>query len=276
MKQLTLSVEEVLKGYDAVWPLYPYVPPMNLWRAWEYIAYKRYVLPEPMLDIGCGDGGFFRLIWPDIKKVVGVDREPAVVKAAEQSGIYSQVYLTEAHQLAVPPESFASAFANCSLEHMSHLPEVLKIIYHSLQPGGLFLFSVVTDKFIKWASLPLLIAEMGDQNWSQKLQDAHEIYHHLVNPLPNAEWVKQLEMTGFEVIDLISIMPELTSKLFLFLDNTWHVKNPRGEIGDALHGYLSKIPNFPQAFREIFSGILKMERDWNVGSGTVFLARKTK
>ena len=62
MKQILMEVDEVLRGYDAISAIYPYVPSVSLWRAWEFAAYRRYSLKEPVLDVGCGDGGFFRLV----------------------------------------------------------------------------------------------------------------------------------------------------------------------------------------------------------------------
>jgi SAM-dependent methyltransferase len=276
VKQSLLKVEEVLAGYDAVSPLYPYVPPINLWRAWEYAAYRRYRLDDPVLDIGCGDGRFFRLVWPGARDVTGVDIAPGAVEAARQSGVYSQLHLAAAHRLPVAPESFASAFANCSLEHMDNLPEVLRGICRSLRPGGRFVLSVVTGKFIEWATLPLLVSQLGDADKAQRLRDDYGAYHHLVNPLPIAAWIAELEAAGFEVREHVPIVPELTSRLFLFLDNLWHVKNPSGEIGNSLSAYLAAFPNFPRAFREVFAGVMRMERDWATGSGAVFLARRRK
>ena len=51
MKVSVLSPDEVVAGYDAVSVLYPYVPPLSIWRAWEYAAYRRYALPEPVIEL---------------------------------------------------------------------------------------------------------------------------------------------------------------------------------------------------------------------------------
>ncbi|WP_133716048.1 class I SAM-dependent methyltransferase [Methylocaldum gracile] len=276
IKQVLLSAEEVLKGYDAVSQLYPYVPPMSMWRAWEYAAYQRYQLMEPVLDIGCGDGQYFRLIWPELKEVVGVDINPSVADVARKSGVYSEVHVMPADRLALSGGSFASAFANCSLEHMDNLSEVLRGISHRLRPGGQFLLSVVTDKFLEWSTLPLLIDKMGDTQRAQMLLNEYKAYHHLVNPLPPEVWIKSFENAGFEVIEHIPILPEMTSRLFLFLDNLWHVPRPIGELGDDLFPYLMRLPSFPLAFRQILTGVLEMEQDWSLGSGAVFCVRRLK
>jgi len=276
MKQVILSADEVLGGYEAVGQLYPYIPPMSLWRAWEYAAYRRYRLAEPVLDVGCGDGKYFRLIWPQIRDVIGVDMNPEVALAAKQSGVYREVHVAPAHRLAIHSGRFASAFANCSLEHMDHLPMVLEGICGSLSPGGTFLLSVVTDKFTEWATLPLLVNQIGQTERARSLQAEYEAYHHLVNPFPPTVWAEQLEKAGFEVLEHIPIIPEMTSRLFLFLDHLWHVKTSYGEIGDWMHPYLMTLSNFHQALREIFHGTLQMERDWSVGSGAVFSVRKNK
>lgn len=46
-----------------------------------------------------------------------------------------------------------------------------------------------------------------------------------------------------------------------------------GEVGDELYPFLTKLKDFPKAFRLVLQGVLSMERDWSVGSGAVFKAR---
>jgi len=269
-----LTPDEVLAGYDAVCRLYPHIPSMTTWRSWEYAAYQRYELPEPVLDIGCGDGRFFRLVWPYVKDVIGVDIDPDIVAIARQSGVYREVINSPAFEMSFPPKRFASAFANCSLEHMDHLTEVLEQIHNCLRPDAVFVLSVVTEKMVEWSTLPLLIASAGDPGRAQVLQAEYEGYHHLVNPLPVAEWADYLKKAGFQIRGYIPILPEMTGRLFLFIDHLWHVPREVGEMGDTIYPFLAGLPGFPRGFRDILSGIMHMERDLSVGSGAVFLARK--
>ena len=83
----------------------PRVLPLTMWRAWELAAYRRFQLPEPVLDLGCGDGLFFKQVWPQIEKVVGIDINTDAVQRASQSGIYERVHLSPAHQI---PEADAT------------------------------------------------------------------------------------------------------------------------------------------------------------------------
>ena len=274
MKLSLLSSDEVVAGYDAVSLLYPYIPPMSMWRAWEYAAYRRFALPEPVLDVGCGDGRFFRLVWPPPRNVVGVDVDPGVVEAARRSGVYREVLVAPADRLPVRPETFASAFANCSLEHMDHLSEVLRGISGGLRPGAPFLLSVVTDRFLEWTALPGLIGAVGEAARARALHAEYEAYHHLVNPLPANTWIERLEEAGFEVLEHVPLLPELTSRLFLFLDHLWHLPRPGGELGDVLYPLLTTLSDFPAAFRQVLTGVMRMEWDWSSGSGAVFQARR--
>lgn len=270
MNKSILSLQEVLAGYDAISQIYPHVPPMCIWRAWEYAAYQRYTLPEPVLDVGCGDGHFFRLVWPAVQDVTGVDMDPGVAELARRTGVYRAVYNTRADRLPFPPETFASAFANCSLEHMDDLAGILRSIHRSLRPGGSFLLSVVTDKFTEWATLPLLTERIGEPHLAGILRKSYEAHHHLVNALELEAWIEVLQQASFTVEEFIPIVPEMTGRFFLFLDHLWHVEGPSGEVGDTLRQYLSEIPAFTAAFRQILSGFLQMDSGRSTGSGLVF------
>jgi SAM-dependent methyltransferase len=269
-----LPFEEIEAGCRIVAQLYPWIPSMILWRGWEYAAYRRFTLAEPVLDVGCGDGRFFQLVFPDCRDVVGVEMDAAVARAAMDSGVYRDVYRVAADTLPAGAERFGSAFANCSLEHMDNLPAVLRGIHDSLRDGGTFLCSVVTDRFIQWSPLSLVVAAAGAPGRAWEVQRQHESYHHLANPLPKAAWLSAFDAAGFDIEQEFSILPELTARLFLFIDQIWHLRRDDGECSEPLHQYLKGFPSFNEGFTRVLSGVLAMERDWHDGIGLVVLLRK--
>lgn len=277
MENKILSAEEVLIGYDAVSTLYPYIPPLSHWRAWEYAAYQHYRLNGRILDLGCGDGRYFRLIWPHATDVVGVDMNPDVAELGRQSGVYREVHVTFAEQVPEPDASFDHVFANCSLEHMDHLDAVLAEIHRSLKPGGTLLCSVVTDRFVQWSLLSNLVAMAGFDDAAAALQKDFLDYHHLANPLSVDGWENSFKRAGLIPDEHIPILPKHNSGIFLLMDSLWHVKRVEGgEIGDKIHPFLSTNENFPGAFRKVFAGLLEMETDWQDCSGAVILVRKPR
>ena len=223
---------------------------MILWRGWEFAAYRRFVLPEPVLDIGCGDGRFFRLLFPDCQDVVGVELDQGTARNALDSGVYRDVHVMAADALPANAERFGSAFANCSLEHMDNLHDVLSGIHASLQPGAPFLCSVVTDRFTQWSPLPVVLEAAGAPVLAREVQRGHEAYHHLANPLSREEWCSAFERAGFVVEQHIPIVPELAARLFLFVDQFVHL--PRGGrrmvrtadgVPPALPGIPGRVPS---------------------------------
>ena len=275
MNCLKLTAEDVLQGYDAVSSLYPYIPSLSHWRAWEYAAYQKYQLDGRILDLGCGDGRYFRLIWPHATDVIGVDMNPGVAELGKQSGVYRAVHIAAAHQLPEASESFDDVFANCALEHMDHLDAVLGEIYRCLKPGGGLLCSVVTDRFIQWSLLPNLVAMAGFDDAGANLQKEFLGYHHLANPLSIEEWQRRFTNAGLVTEEHVPILPKFNSGIFLLMEGLWHVKRASGsEMGDVIFPFLSANPNFPQAFRSVLAGLLEMETDWQDCSGAVFLGRK--
>jgi len=275
MRTFLLEREDILLGYDAVSILYPSVPPLSHWRAWEYAAYQKHQLSGRILDLGCGDGRYFNLIWPQAHDVIGIDVDPVVAQLASFSGIYNEVHVTTACQLPLPDHSIDHVFANCSLEHMADLEEVLAEIYRCLRPGGTLLCSVVTNRFIEWSLLPHLFTLAGYDQAATNLKREFLSYHNLVNPLTVTEWEQKLNGAGFVSELHTPILPKFNSGFFLLMDSLWHVKRVQGgEIGDNIFKLLSANLSFPPAFRNVIAGLLDMEQDWLDCSGAVFLARK--
>lgn len=277
MQRKILTDEEVLAGYDRVVTLYPHVPPLSHWRAWECAAYQHFKVDGRILDLGCGDGQYFRLIWPQAADVVGVDMNPGVAELGRQSGVYGRVHVATAHEVPEPGASFDHVFANCSLEHMDRLDAVLGEVRRCLKPGGTLLCSVVTDRMIEWAILPQFIAMAGFDSAAAALRKDFFDYHNLANPLAVNEWVNSFERAGLVVEEHIPLLPRHNGGIFLLMDTLWHIKRTAGgEMGDLIFPFLSANANFPAAFRKVFAGLLEMETDSTDGCGAVFLVRKPK
>ena len=270
-----LAPEQVLQAYDQVVKLYPYIPSLSHWRSWEYAAYQQYRLDGRILDLGCGDGRYFRLIWPQASDVVGVEMNPVVAELGRQSGVYRVVHVAPAHQVPEPDAIFDHVFANCSLEHMDQLDAVLAETHRCLKPGGSLLCSVVTDRFVQWSLLSNLVAMAGYDDTASELKKDFLDYHHLANPLSVYEWIRSFQRAGLVVEEHVPILPMYNSGIFLLMDSLWHVKRAQGgEMGDVIFPFLSANENFPRAFRKVFAGLLEMETDLQDCSGAVFLVRK--
>jgi ubiquinone/menaquinone biosynthesis C-methylase UbiE len=271
-----LEEKEVIAAVAELNKIYPYIPSLVLWRAWEYAAYRHYRLQDPVLDLACGDGQFFNLLWQDVRHVVGIDLDEQTCERARASGVYKEVRQTAAHELPFADAAFASVFSNCALEHMDYIDEVLSETCRVLQPGGAFIASVVTDKFTEWELLPLLSAKFGDKKRAQELKTAYEDFHHIRNPFTNAEWVARVENAGFTVKEYYPIVPEPYGRIFMLLDELWHVADGEKEIGQDLYSYLSGLSNFSAGMQDIVGGLLKLSPNPSVGAGLVFIAEKRK
>jgi SAM-dependent methyltransferase len=274
MHEISASHEEILAGYDALADIYSHVPPLIMWRAWEYALYRKFTLSEPVLDVGCGDGRFFRRVFPDVRHVVGIDHSDIAVDLAKQSGIYREVYQTPAHQLPFATGSMSSVFANCAVEHMDHIDEVLSEIHRVVRPGGGFLMSVVTDTFVSWAPLEGLLTVCDARVSGRAAQLRHQAYHHLVNFFPRDEWIARCERAGFRARQWAPMVAGSAGWVFLLLDQLWHMETAGGEFGDRFAATLQAIPKHAHGLRRMFEGLLEMSEGAQEYAGLVLWLEK--
>lgn len=267
-----LTTEDVLLGYSRSNTLYPRIPSLSHWRAWECAAYGRMRLAGRVLDVGCGDGRYFELVWPGVTGVVGVELDPGVADAGMRSGVYSHIHVASAESIPEADGGFDSAFANCSLEHMDNIERVLAEINRCLKPGGALICSVVTDRFVDWNMLPAVLARTGAEELSARLLDEFASFHHLRNPLRAEAWMALFKEAGFELVSYIPLLPRINSTIFLALDSLWHLKDLEtgGEMGDSLHAYLQQSAEFPAAFGKVIESLMAMEQDPLDCSGAAF------
>lgn len=271
-----LNESDILQAAREMDDIYPRVLPIVLWRAWEVAAYRNHPLAEPVLDLACGDGRFFRQLWPHVTDVVGIDLDETACANARASGVYKEVHQVPAHELPFSDNRFACVFSNCALEHMDRIDEVLAESFRTLKPGGLFITSVVTDKLVEWGMMPLLSQLFSAEERGRQIWQEYEDYHHLRNPFSPAEWMTRMERAGLQILEHTPIAPEPFSRLFMLFDEAWHIKIPgaANELGQDIHGYLMQLQNYSSGLEDILRGLIKLSPNPSVGAGAVFIAQK--
>ncbi|MCC7119468.1 MAG: methyltransferase domain-containing protein [Anaerolineales bacterium] len=112
-----------------------------LLRAVESSFYEGLPLPEPVYDVGCGDGHFASVTF-DKKLDVGLDPWRFSMRDAKQYDAYKSLVEADGALAPFPSNHFASGVSNSVLEHILQIDEVLKETARVLQPGAPFYFCV--------------------------------------------------------------------------------------------------------------------------------------
>jgi len=272
--QLEIHPDQLRQSFEAVAGLYPYQPSLSLWRAWEHAVYQEHDLPGPVLDLGCGDGRFFTLLWPERGDVIGLDRNAVALAVAAREKGYRLVCQSDAVLLPFEEESFGSVFSNCVLEHLQDPLPVLREVHCCLRPGGKFLFSVITKQLVDWIAPPWHALSSDSSHRFRTDSDLWTTYHSIEKALSAEEWRCALEAAGFAVERQTPILPENSARVFLYLDILCHTPTSDGEVSSHLQSYLKNQRNFPEAYSHIVEGLCLMEIERQCSGGVVFMARK--
>ena len=190
-------------------PIYE-VPSQSLWRALELVKLRE-IMSEtrfvgPSLEIGCGDGAFTTLLFDHLDDAIDINAR-AVERARSKGSIYSRVHLMDARDMQFDSESYGLVFANCVIEHIPSLSDVLQDIHRILRPGGLFITTV-----------PLV--EMNEHlllrhRWYTGLRQ-RQLQH--INLLANDDWKHRLHQAGFTSVADFPYLGSLECHLWDMLD----------------------------------------------------------
>lgn len=170
-------------------------------------------LPEPIIDIGSGDGTFVQIALPG-KRIIGIDPRRADTREAAQRGVYTGLCVANGAALPFADASFATAISNCVLEHVIPLDQTLREIARVVRPGGLFVASVVSDRFPRELLGTWLLDRLGLDGrrygqWFNRISEHH-------NTLSRAEWTRRFEQAGFIVEGFRPYLSDAALKLFDF------------------------------------------------------------
>ena len=181
--------------------------PLNhaIWRASEAAVLADVTMERPILDIGCGDGVFARMLFD--QPVDGPDLSISRLTRARETGAYRELKIASATNLPYPPASFATVFSNCVLEHIPDVDAVCREAARVLRPGGRFVFTVPTDRFGEFLLYPTLAGRLGAAWLGQGYVGViNRVFAHYHTDSPE-RWHRRLAEAGLETEAIWQVMP---------------------------------------------------------------------
>ncbi len=115
-------------------------------RGLENQLFSQEALQGPVLDVGCGDGHFAAVAFPDGLDA-GIDLTWDIVAEGRANGRYGHVEVADGTRLPYPSAAFRTVVSNCVIEHVPDIEGLVGEVARVLAPGGRFLFSVPNDSF---------------------------------------------------------------------------------------------------------------------------------
>jgi len=142
--------------YAALAPIYNHVMRHVNYSQWaqyiQSVINKNNIEVNRILDVGCGTGNFIYEMSRLGYEVDGCDPSPAMIEFARMKNPRASLWVDELPELLQsPPDSYQ--IITCLYDTMNYLPSLdmyasaFNRIVQLLQPGGFFIFDIVSEKF---------------------------------------------------------------------------------------------------------------------------------
>lgn len=188
--------EDLKSGDDLLWRHLKTVPAFRaLLRAVEARFYRQVAIPEPVLDLGCGDGHFAQMAFGH-PVLVGVDPWWGPLQKARHSRGYRLNVQAMGNALPFRDGAFASVISNSVLEHIEEVEPVLAEAARVLRPGGRLVVTMPSHLFTEYLGGAAALRPLGLDEAYQRFFNFISRHAHTEPPERWAEW---LGAAGFRV-----------------------------------------------------------------------------
>ena len=185
---------------DLLWQQLKTLPAFRaLLRAVEARFYAYVDLPEPLLDIGCGDGNFAQLALPGRRITAGIDPWWRPLNKAVKAGNYELPLQALGDNMPFADNYFAAAFSNSVLEHIPDIQPVLNEISRVLRPGGRFLITTPSHYFTEFLGGAALFERLHLDGMAERYRRWFNFISRHAHTDPPQTWADRLATAGFVI-----------------------------------------------------------------------------
>lgn len=180
--------------------------PLAFERTLEAQIFADLQFDRPVLDIGCGEGLFAKVVFEEPVDT-GVDPNSRELERARDLGSHEELIECFGHEIPKPDGAYNTIFSNSVLEHIPDLDPVLREAHRLLAPGGRMYLTVPSDKFEHYAVGGRVLDGLGWAKMSQRYRESYNSFwrhYHCHSP---EEWADVARRGGFEVVDRYTYNP---------------------------------------------------------------------
>lgn len=203
--------------------LHSYPSSHALWKACEAASLKKFKFPEPLLDIGCGEGKFASVLFTN-RLAVGLDISKNSLASAKR--MYNHVVCADATRMPFRNEGFSTILSVCTLEHVPNVDVVFEECKRVLRGKGRIIFTTPSEKYIDLLFLSrVLRSSLLARAIFRSFLSHRESTSHFNSP---EKWKEELRRIGFNDAQGFYFASPLTSLVHSLM---WPIE----EILNALH-----------------------------------------
>ena len=172
--------------------------PLALERYLEAKIFQTLKFERPILDIGCGEGLFSKILFAE-KIDTGIDPNSRELQRAKELDVYEELIQTKGDSIDKPSGSYNTAFSNSVLEHIPDIEPVFKEVHRLLAPGGKFYVTIPTHYFDQYSIINQIIMGLGFRLAAGKYRQFFNkfwAHYHYYDP---EKWALVAKTQGFEV-----------------------------------------------------------------------------
>jgi SAM-dependent methyltransferase len=185
---------------DLLWQQLKTLPAFRaLLRAVEARFYAHIPLPDPILDVGCGDGNFAQVALPGRRITAGIDPWWRPLNKAVRAGNYGLPVQALGDRLPFADGYFASAFSNSVLEHIPDVQPVLDEVGRVLRPGALFVITTPSGYFTDYLGGAAVFERLGLDGLAGRYRRAFNRVSRHAHTDPPDVWAGRLARAGFAI-----------------------------------------------------------------------------
>jgi 2-polyprenyl-3-methyl-5-hydroxy-6-metoxy-1,4-benzoquinol methylase len=257
-------------------PIFDYIAMAPLALAFERIMECRILakhsFERPVLDIGCGEGLFAKMLFME-RLDTGIDPNQRELSRAREIGAYAELIQCKGDNIPKPDESYNTIMSNSVIEHIPDIRPILNEAHRLLKPNGRMYLTVPSDKFDQYTLGSQSLSFFGMQKLQQKFRSFFNRFwdhYHFYTP---EGWAKIVTEAGYEVEGVHSYGPR---KVCLMND----ILVPFSILEFLTKKIFNRWTLFPELRRIILSPVVYLGRyilrgaETSDAGGMVFLSLK--
>lgn len=186
----------ILERYLSLAPI-----PLAFERFLEACIYQRHSFQRPILDIGCGEGLFAKVVFSE-KIDTGIDPNPHELERARKLGAYEELIECRGDAIDKPDGHYNTAFSNSVLEHIPDIEPVFREVHRLLARGGKFYVTVPSHRFDEYSVVNQTLRAVGLRGLADKYRLFFNRFWRHYHCYTLDGWSALAQRTGFTVTEI--------------------------------------------------------------------------